>query len=415
MSGKRKRVATKKDAEPVKKAKVEKSESPTVSDRIKSIWENILEVFPGLKEKYSPMTDAQLKKIETKAIAVLTKDFAFKNAKKDFKMPDDLRAFFKLLGTKKQNGSDEEEPSSASQEEDGGDGDDSEQEIIKDAKEALFEELLKTADESVEFINVAFNDFDQEAENPPVDPYWLTVHLWGEYKVFVCNCNKNSANYGEVKSFYMNEGDVYAKPAFKSFLELLDDLRRYIRDPIGCSGFDGSNIYSSSVESFDLSDWQLLKAAQGEDLVEKISKMKKKKGKKPTYYYSITKLALREENDDDDDEESAASDEEDNAVTLSKCEWDFTTKVLELSFENDVEIKIPIAETQSILIRNAITNLGCFIPLNQLRDVIGNDKHVDFYLEDLKAADFLVPETIFANIKKKNANVLAKRALVKST
>jgi hypothetical protein len=196
------------------------------------------------------------------------------------------------------------------------------------------------------------------------------------------------------------------------------------------------NIYSSSVESFDLSEWQLLKAAQGEDLVQKISKMKKKKGKKPTYYYSITKLALREENDDDDDEESAASDEEDNAVTLSKCEWDFTTKVLELSFENDVEIKIPIAETQSILIRNAITStpalsntwkiqtiintfslidLGCFIPLNQLRDVIGDEKHIDFYLEDLKAADFLVPETIFANIKKKNANVLAKRALVQST
>lgn len=80
-----------------------------------------------------------------------------------------------MLGTKKQNGSDEEEPSSASQEEYGGDGDDSEQEIIKDAKEALFEELLKTADESVEFINVAFNDFDQEAENPPVDPYWVRI------------------------------------------------------------------------------------------------------------------------------------------------------------------------------------------------------------------------------------------------
>jgi hypothetical protein len=37
MSGKRKRVAAKKEAEPVKKAKVEKSESPTVSGKFNVI------------------------------------------------------------------------------------------------------------------------------------------------------------------------------------------------------------------------------------------------------------------------------------------------------------------------------------------------------------------------------------------
>lgn len=117
------------------------------------------------------MTDAQLKKVETKAIEILMKDFGFKNAKKDFQIPDDLRAFFKILGKKKQNGSDEEEPSIVSQEE----SEDSELGFIKDARETLSAELLKTAEEAVDLINVAFCDFEQEEESPPVDPFWVRI------------------------------------------------------------------------------------------------------------------------------------------------------------------------------------------------------------------------------------------------
>lgn len=63
-------------------------------------------------------------------------------------------------------------------------------------------------------------------------------------------------------------------------------------------------------------------------------------------------------------------------------------------------------------INTTLIDLGCFISLSQLHAIIGHNDHIDFYLDDLKAIDFFVPAAIFDAIKKKNAHVLAKRALV---